>query len=686
MGRLRIGVDSGGTFTDVCVFDEATSTLFVWKIASTPDDPSEAIAAGIAQGLAVMPGNPSPAEIVYFGHGTTVATNALIQGRIATTGLITTAGFRDLLEIRRQRRPELYDLQTIKPDILVSRDKRLEVRERVLFDGTTFTPLNEADVRAAAQLLRRAGVASVAICFLFSFMQPAHEIRAREIVAEEFPEAFVSVSHEIAPEFREFERLSTVVVNAALGPIMQNYLRQLQPRLDTLQITARPSLTQSNGGVISSDTAQAQPVRTVLSGPAAGVMGALAVGRAAGIGNLITFDMGGTSTDVSLIDDFRPQMATDTELHGHPLKLPMLDIHTVGAGGGSIAHLDNGLLKVGPASAGAVPGPVCYGLGNLFPTVTDANVVLGVLSQTHLLGGRMQIEAAASHSAIADLAQGFGLDAMETAQGIIRVVIANMARAIRVISVERGYDPRDYTMLAFGGAGPIHAARLARELDITSILVPRNPGILCAMGLLLTDLRSDFSLTRLTELSSAAIPTLAAGFTQLSSRAQTWFDTEQIPAAQRLTARSIDMRYGGQGYELTIPVPDGPMTHATPPRLREKFEQVHRQTYGYVAAEEQLQITTLRLEATGLVPKADLPRHAPASTDITRTRLGERSLFLPELGGLVAIPLYDRALLQPGHRIRGPALIEQMDSTTLVLPGQIATVDEILNLLLEEQA
>ncbi|MBD3846032.1 hydantoinase/oxoprolinase family protein [Bosea sp. SSUT16] len=683
--KLRVGVDSGGTFTDVCMFDETHGEIHVWKVSSTPQDPSLGIAGGIEQGVAeVAKATGQKVDVVYFGHGTTVATNALIVGRGAETGLITTKGFRDVLELRRQKRDSLYDIQTQKPRILVTRDKRLEVSERVRFDGSIHTALDEDEVRAAARKLKADGITTVAVCFLFSFVEPAHEKRVKEILAEEMPGAFVSISHEVAPEFREYERLSTTVVNAYLGPIMKSYLSKLQPRLAEIGIDAHPHLTQSNGGVISSEVAQNFPARTVLSGPAAGVIGALSVGGLSGFDNIITFDMGGTSTDVSLIDRGRPQMSNDAVVHGYPLKLPMLDIHTVGAGGGSIAHIDaGGLLKVGPRSAAADPGPVCYGRGNEEPTVTDANVVLQVLNPTHLLNGRMKIDQARAKAAIGRLADQLGLGVMETAQGIISVVIANMAKAIRVISVERGYDPRDYVMLGFGGAGPIHAARLARELEIPRLVVPKYPGIMCALGLLLTDLRTNLSLTRLLPLSEAGAPGMESGFAGLEERGQDWFAQEAIPEERRSLIRSVDMRYGGQGYELTVPCPAGPIDAAALVMLRAEFERIHKQVYGYVAAEEPVQVTTLRIEAVGLVPKADLKAYPPASGTSNVAITGWREVWLPETGGFTNCPIYDRALLGPGHEVTGPAIIDQMDSTTLVLPGQVATVDAHLNLIIE---
>jgi N-methylhydantoinase A len=684
---LRIGVDSGGTFTDICSFDEATGSLHVWKVSSTPQDPSMGIAAGIEQCLLEISRVPgSSTEVTYFGHGTTVATNALIVGRGAETGMITTAGFRDVLELRRQRRDSLYDLQTEKPEILARRDKRLEVNERVLFDGSILVPLQENEVREAARRLRDAGIRSIAVCFLFSYLEPAHELMVKRILAEEIPDAFISVSHEVAPEFREYERFSTTVVNAYLGPIMQRYLSRLRPRLAAINVSAPAHLTQSNGGIISAEAAQRFPARTVLSGPAAGVMAALAIGRLAGTDNAITFDMGGTSTDVSLIDGGRPQMANDAVVHGYPLKLPMLDIHTVGAGGGSIASLDaGGLLQVGPRSAAAEPGPICYDRGNADePTVTDANVVLQVLNPVHLLDGRLKINQAKAKQAIGRLGERLGLDAMILAQGIVSVVIANMAKAIRVISVERGYDPREYPLLAFGGAGPIHAARLARALDIPRIIIPKYPGVLCALGLLLTDLRTSVSVSRLRTLSGALADQLEQDFATLQSRVAAWFDEERIDPDRRVVTRSIDMRYGGQGYELTIPCPAGLIDASVLTELRNGFERAHRQAYGYVAENEPIQMTTLRVEAAGLVPKAEFQPQPLATTPAADAIRGRRQVWLPETGGFTDCPIYDRERLGHGHRIAGPAIIDQMDSTTLVLPGQAASVDPYLNLVIEE--
>ena len=684
--RWRVGVDSGGTFTDVCLFDEEQGRVEVWKVPSTPDDPSRGIADGVEQGMRrVAPDAARPAEpIVYFGHGTTVATNALIQHRGVKTGLITTDGFRDLLEIGRQKRPDLYDLQADKPLTLVPRDLRLEVPERVTHTGQVDVPLDEAKMRAAARALKAAGVKAVAVSFLYGFIRPEHEQRAMEILREEMPDVFISAGHEIAPEFREYERLSTVVLNAYLGPVMAHYIEALSPRLDSLGMTATPHLTQSNGGVIGFATAARMPVRTVLSGPSTGVVGAQAVGALAGFLDLITFDMGGTSTDVALLQGGRCRLATEATVHGYPIKVPMLDIHTVGAGGGSIAYIDaGGLLKVGPRSCGADPGPVCYEKGNNEPAVTDANVVLQTLNPQYLLGGRMMIRHNLAREAIERLATKLGLGVMETAQGIISVVTANMARAIRVISVQRGHDPRDYTLMAFGGAGPLHAARLAKELEIGRVLVPRNPGILCAMGLLLTDLRADFAATRLVRADARSAPVVAEAFAGLARSAEAWFAQEGIAPAERRSVRIADMRYHGQNYELAVPVPDGPITTATVEALVTSFAEAHRQRYGFAAEGDPVELVTLRLEAVGTVAKAELLAYPEASPDAAKAITGRRPVWLPEAGDFVETPIYERDALKPGNRFTGPAIVEQMDATTLVPPGMTARVDRWLNLILE---
>jgi N-methylhydantoinase A len=678
----RVGVDSGGTFTDICLFEEETGRIEVWKVPSTPHDPSVAISGGVAEALERL--NTTPEGVAYFGHGTTVATNALIQGRGVETGLITTHGFRDLLEIGRQKRPDLYDIQAEKPRTLVSRSLRVGVAERVRNDGSVEQPLDEDALRAAAKELKAAGVQSVAITFLYSFAHTAHEEAALRILSEEFPEAFVSASHRIAPEFREFERMSTTVVNAYLGPVMKGYLRGLEDRLKDMGLEAVPHLTQSNGGVIGFDAAAEMPVRTVLSGPSTGVVAALALGKMTGGQNLITFDMGGTSTDVALLKDGECRLVGEAVVHGYPIKAPMLDIHTVGAGGGSLVHVDSGgLIKVGPRSAGAFPGPACYGHGTTEPTVTDANVFLQNLDPHFLLRGRMPVHRDLAETAIRTIADKVGMGTAEAADGILDIVTANMAKAIRVISVQRGHDPRDYTLVAFGGAGPLHAARLAAELEMRRILVPLTPGILCAMGLLMTDLRTDFASTRLASLDALEADQLEEIFSGLDRRAAAWFASENIPADARMTRRTVDVRYAGQNYEISVAVPAGPIDRNTFETIRREFLASHGQLYGFTAEGEAIELVTYRLEASAGTQKARFKPQPIGASNPDHALIGERLVWCRQVRSFRTHRIYDRLRLAPGNVVEGPAIIDQMDTTTVVPAGMAAQVDAYLNLVME---
>lgn len=682
----RVGVDSGGTFTDVCLFDAASGDISVWKVASTPDDPSRGIAVGVDEALETH-GLAAPDRsdaVAYLGHGTTVATNALITGAGARVGLITTAGFRDLLEIGRQKRPDLYDLSLAKPKTLVPRELRFEVSERLLHTGDVAVSLDEDEVRAAARQMRDEAVEAVAICFLYSFLNPKHERIAKRIVAEEMPDVFLCVSHEIAPEFREFERLSTATVNAYLGPIMHRYISRLSPRLTDMGVVVPPHLTQSNGGVVRFEVAAQTPVRAVLSGPSTGVVAARAIGTRAGFDDIITFDMGGTSSDVALMASGDVTQTNESTVHGYPIKAPMLDIHTVGAGGGSIASIDSGgLLKVGPESAGADPGPVCYGLGAIHPTVTDANIVLRVLNPTHLLDGRMKVRRDLAVDAIGKIAAQLGMGVENTAQGILSVVTANMAKAIRVISVQRGHDPRGYALMAFGGAGPLHAVRLAQELGMARVIVPRNPGILCAMGLLLTDLRADFASTCLVPVDTESLLQIATPMSEVETQAEVWFEDEQIPLEHRQIARRIDMRYEGQNHELPIPVPDGHVDEAMLERLKEAFAEAHTRMYGFAVEGERINCVTFRVEATGVVHKANLSETALGDADASLAKTGARDVWYPETAAFTETTLYARDKLRSGMGFDGPAIVEQMDTTTLIPPGVTVRVDTLDNLILE---
>ncbi len=679
---VRIGVDAGGTFTDVCLVAE-DGAIALFKLASSPADPSLAITDGV---IAILDQQErARSSVAYLGHGTTVATNTLLEQRGVPTGVITTKGFRDLLELGRQRRPDLYDLQVDKPTPLVRRALRMEVPERVTASGDVLLPLDLEAVRAAVRRLRDAGVSALAVCLLYSYLQPEHERQIGEVIHEEFPDAYTSLSHEVLAEFREYERLSTTVVNSYVGPIMSRYIRNLRDRLRDASLTAEPYINQSNGGIVSLESAADFPVRTILSGPAAGVVGAIAVAARAGFPDVITFDMGGTSTDAALITDGACSVKLEQDVAGYPIRTPLLDINTVGAGGGSIAWIDSGgHLKVGPRSAGAAPGPACYDQGGTAATVTDANVALGILSREAFLGGRMPIASAAADRAIATLASELGQECETVAQGIIDIATMNMARAIRVISVERGYDPRDYALFAFGGAGPLHAGRLARELEIPRILVPPMPGILCAYGLLVSDLRADFSRTLVLPAESGSLAALDAGLAELQEMATAWAKRERIEADQIQIRRLADMRYAGQNYELSIALPDHAPAERDLPTIRNAFHAAHEQAYGYAAADEPAQFVTIRLEAAGHVPKPSL-QPAPVGAGLDQARAGTRRIYLPDAGGWRDVPLYARGRLQAGSTLPGPAVVEQMDSTTLVLSGQTLQVDTIGTLIIEEE-
>ncbi|MBI4608702.1 MAG: hydantoinase/oxoprolinase family protein [Candidatus Rokubacteria bacterium] len=678
----RIGIDVGGTFTDLALLNEETGVLIVGKVPSTPSDPSEGILHGISRILAEA--GASPGQIGYLAHGTTVSTNTLLQRKGARVGLITTRGFRDLLEIARQRRPSLYDLHVPKPAPLIPRALRIEVAERVMADGSVRLPLDLAEVDRALEGLAREGVEALAVCFLYAYRSPDHERRVLERARSLMPNVFCSASHEVLPEFREYERLTTTVVNAYLGSVLVGYIQAFRRRVRELGIVAVPYINQSNGGTIGIDEAARAPVKTLLSGPSAGVAGAAWLAQKAGVSSVVTFDMGGTSTDVSFVRDGTPALAFEREIAGVPIRIPALDIHTIGAGGGSIAWRDSGgALMVGPQSAGADPGPACYGRGGTEPTVTDANLLLGRLSPKGLLGGRMPLDLARAGEVIAKLGEALDLSAVGTARGIIKVVNANMARALRVVTVQRGVDPTRLALLAFGGAGPLHAGALARELGIRTILVPPGPGILCALGLLVEDLRADAVRTWVGRLDAQALDELEPIFTALEADATAWLDRERVPPERRQLARWLDLRYEGQNYELLVPVPDEVWRERSAEGLRQRFLQVHEATYGFSAEAEPIQVVNARLVARGVPDQPEIPRRKPGALDASAALLGRRHVDFDE-AGVLDCPVYDRARLVAGNRLAGPGVIEQFDSTTLLHPGQEALVDELGVLIITE--
>lgn len=680
--RYMIGVDVGGTFTDLTLVDVAAQRVAIHKVLSTPADPSRAIMTGVTELLAREQVDFNLVD--YFGHGTTVATNALIEKKGSKTGLLVTAGFKDLLEIGRQTRPALYDLQKEKPAPLVPGHLRKEIPERVYHNGNVRTPVDVDALKQAVAELRSAGVESIAICFLFSFVNPDHEKTALAIVRDLFPDAYVTASHQVVPEFREFARLSTTVLNAYLGPVMRRYLGNLQTSVRQVGIRQDPYITQSNGGILSLQESIVSPVRTAVSGPSAGVMAATHVGRLVGLDNLITLDMGGTSADISLIHRGQPLLSMERTVEGWPVRIPMLDIVTIGAGGGSIAWLDaGGALKVGPQSAGANPGPACYGFGGTLPTVTDANVVLGRMNPQRILGGRMALKTELAQTAIqSHIAQPTRLSLLNAASGMIDVVNANMVRAMRLVSVERGYDPREFTMVAFGGAGPVHAVALAQELGIPRVLVPPAPGTLCSLGLLVTDIRVDFVRSLPLKPNPESLPKIVRIFDELVANGRRALDKENVPQAQRRLTRWIEARYQRQNFELPIPVDDQDLTQVGIAGLAEKFHAEHKRLYGYARPQAPVEFVNFRLTAVGELPKAPIPL-CPARNGNKPPSFGQRDVFFKDAGGYVTTPLYQRDDLRASDCIVGPAIIEQMDATTVLPPQMPLRVDAYGNMLID---
>ena len=674
----RIGFDVGGTFTDFTLHDTATGTLRHFKLVSTPADPSEAIAAGLRTLLETL--HIAPGQIGFIGHGTTVATNMVIERRGVATGLITTRGFRDVLEIGRQVRPHLYDYTVRTPVPLVPRALRHEVSERIDAAGAVLHPLDESEVAEAADALAAQGVEAIAICFLHSYLNDAHERRATEIVRARLPDVYLSTSSSVLPEFREFERFSTTAINGYIGPRMERYLDRLLGRLAGLGLTVQPYTIHSNGGLMSVDTIREHPVRCCLSGPAAGVVGAAEVAREAGHANLITFDAGGTSTDVSLIEDGLPAFASGRTIADYPVRSPMVDVHVIGAGGGSIAWLDDaGALKVGPRSAGADPGPVAYAKGGAEPTLTDANIVLHRLDPTALLGGAMPVDENTARQAIARrIAAPMGLSVEQAALGIIRIAVANMSRAIRSVSTEKGHDVRAFTLFPYGGAGPLHAAAVAAECGIGRVLVPVEPGTMCARGILLSDVSLDLVRSGIIPANPAGWSRIVQHYATMLARGGAWLDGEHIAAGRRRFEHVIEARYQGQNHEVQVRLAADRMQLGD---FIAAFAEAHRREYGYDVPGRGIEVVNCRLKAVGLI---DRPApHFIGATGAPHAK-ATRQVHFDE--GWIATPVFERAGLAIGTRLSGPAIIDEMSATTLVPPGCVLRVDRSGNLLLENGA
>ena len=689
MSTTLVGIDVGGTFTDFVLLQDGR--LQVHKEATTPADQSQAILTGLTHFGITAPSTGDATPVAELVHGTTIATNALLERRGARTALLTTAGFVDVIEIGRQNRPHLYDLHQVRPDPLTPPDLRFEADERLDTEGNALTPLDETALARTAEQLAASAPESLAICFLYSFRNPRHEQLAAEILRRSLPDLPISLSSDILPEYREYERTATTVINAYLLPLVGRYLQRLTAKLVDLPLR----VMQSNGGAIGTTQAAREPARLVLSGPAGGVVGAFRLAQLAGQEDsprIITFDMGGTSTDVALCPGVVPRTA-ESEVAGLPLRLPVIDIHTVGAGGGSLARVDaGGGLRVGPESAGAVPGPVCYARGGDQPTVTDANLVLGRLDAGQFLGGSgaMQLDVAAAESALADLgARLGGLSIHEAALGVIQVANARMERALRRVSVERGFDPRTFTLVPFGGAGPLHACDLADALGIPRILLPPSPGVLSALGLLIADVVHESSQALLVEADSLAQEpaTMQDSIAALEKRVRAVLAAEGVDAPA--LEASMDLRYRGQSYELSVPLdlpaPTSARASQAVQRSINAFHAAHEARYGYAMRSETVESVALRLRGTGSGAQLSLPREPLGPPDPESARVASKPVwFGPD--GPAETPCYDRVRLRPGHRLDGPAIVYQFDTTTVVAPGWSASVDESHNLLLARAA
>jgi N-methylhydantoinase A len=686
MTGVRVAIDIGGTFTDATLIDEETGGVAIAKVLTTPADPSEGFMQAVERAL--TEGGVGAAQVRFVVHATTVATNAIIEGKIARSGFVTTDGFRDLLEIARQVRPTLYDTQFEKPKPLVPRDRAVVVRERLGPKGEVVVPLGDDSVRDAAAILRREQVESVAVCLLHSYVNPEHERRVGAILAEELPGVPVSLSAEVAPEFREYLRASTTVINAVIRPVVERYLERIERRLADAGVQAKLLVMQSSGGVFSAAAARTRPVFMVESGPAAGVIASAHLGETVGVEDILSFDMGGTTAKVGLIQGGRPSVTKDYNVGGHagagiggmslsgyPVRTPVVDLVEIGAGGGSIAWVDSGgLLRVGPQSAGADPGPVCYRRGGDEPTVTDANVVLGRLNPAYFLGGEIGLDVDGARRAIEErCATPLGLGVVEAAHGIVEIANAAMVNALHLISVQRGYDPRDFVLVGFGGAGPVHANALARDAEMPRLLIPRSPGVFSATGLLVTDLERDAAVTIMRRLDDLDAAEVEASFTELERAGREELEREGMAPAAIEFVRRLDLRYVGQSYELTVPWGD---------ELLERFHAEHDRVYGFSAPGEPVEAVSVRLTSIGRIAKPPPRRLEPRGAAEPKDT---RPVYFAEAGGYVACPIYDRYGLAAGAVAPGPAVVEEFDSTTVVHPGFAVTVDDMGNLLIERE-
>ncbi len=674
MQNLRIAVDVGGTFTDICIMDESTGLIRIEKTASTPD-PIEGIMAGMTEAQVALD------RVALFSHGTTIATNALITRRLPRTAMVCTEGFRDVIEIRRANKEDLWDTykDVVRP--YIPRRDRLTVAERINAAGEVVTPLDEAGAYEVARILKRRGVAAVAVCFMNAYLNGENERRMKAILQDAMPDVPISVSSQVLPEIFEHERFSTTVVNAALSPVVVDYTARLGERLKAEGYTRDLLLLHTGGGVMTPASVKDFAARLAGSGIAAGAIASRHIAMLCGFRNSIGLDMGGTSTDVSLAYDGQSRVTKDWHIEfGYPIRFSSIEVLTIGAGGGSLAWTDEaGSLRNGPQSAGAHPGPACYGQGNRQPTNTDANVVLGRLG-TSLAGGKIMLDASLATAAVTEgVAESFGLSLHAAADAIIRVANANMADAVRLISISRGYDPRDFALVAFGGAGALHGVAIARELAIPAVIVPPNPGVTSALGCLLVDIQHDFAESYLVPGKDADPAAIEAAFARLEGEALARLTHEGVAIEDTLLQRSIDMMYQGQWRSLAVPAPR-PITEMAP--LFEAFHRQHEREYNFRRDGAPVGLFRLNLKAIGTVPKAALARHAP--TGETPAPVSRRPVWF-EPDAPLDTPVYDRETLPAGLRLAGPAIVEQRDSTVVIPPGTTAEVDPYLNIIIRVQ-
>lgn len=688
----RLGVDIGGTFTDLVLIEDGTGNVRVGKVLTTPKDPAHGVEAGVGQLLEET--HVPPQAVGTLIHGTTLATNALIEKKGARTALITTAGFRDALEIGREGRYDMYDLFIDPPAPLVPRRWRREVAERLLADGTIQTPLDEAGARQVIRALVVEGIEAVGICLLHAYLNPVHERRLAALLAEIAPRLAVSCSSDVVPEIREYERASTTVANVYVMPLLAKYLEELQRKFSDLGLGGRLFVMLSSGGIALPETAKRVPIRLVESGPAAGALAAAQAAKLAGWPRLLSFDMGGTTAKVCIIDDGEPLVAREFEVaradrfkkgSGLPIRVPVIEMIEIGAGGGSIARVDRlDLLKVGPESAGADPGPACYALGGREPTVTDADLLLGYLDPDFFLGGRMRLDREAARRAVGELiARPLGLDPIEAAWGIHRVVNENMAAAARIHGIERGKDLRAYPLFAFGGAGPVHACQVAKILKVPGTLIPFGAGAISAFGLLAAPLAFDFVRTAPQRLDQVAWEGINRLYSEMEAEGRAILAEAGIPGDAIRLRRSAEMRYVGQGHEVEVPVPLGPLGRESLETLSRNFEAAYRTLYGRTAPGVAIEALNWRLVVSGPPPEirmagaGDRQSRVPAPGDALKSR---RPAYFPEADGFVETPVYDRYALGPGVALEGPAIVEERESTAVIPPGFRISVDECLTL------